>query len=475
MVPSDWLTTPIFTIKPIPGRPPVVIGFKNREWRFGVASPTGEASRPATLDHAAVLFTVLGVYQAEGQLLTPDPLGVSISLKEIARRVSTYQTSLVRRAILQKLEDLRHIWVEYDHPVVVLKDGRPMMRNGQPICQMATDTFALLSDYATRKLWAAADQPQIDHSGKDYIDLEVWQQQNGIDPEDPKNQLALPTSKPDGRKVHFVLKRVVLSREFLVLAREITRWIHVRLSEFRSLRSDIARAIYLYIPSRAAHRNADNPWRISITKLLTQIGVTVPPYASDRRQIFVQNGSPCLGTEIDGRLSRSIVAQLDSKPMAGGVFRCRIEKNAAGTDYLFVCWSEDANRKTPHDFKVYDDAIVRTDSEKPSKLLAAWIAAGRDRAEYLRRVSPPPELESHEAEWLTDAQIDTQSTALFFRMAKALLGEVQFHSLLKEAVQESAAESPTGLLISRVLKAVANPPKSEPAAPPPAQPLPSTD
>ena len=78
-----------------------------------------------------------------------------------------------------------------------------------------------------------------------------------------------------------------LSAEFAGLLNRISELQHLKLDVFTSIRSPLAQAIYLYIPSRACHHAEGNPFEISLTKLLEQVSFPIPQHKSVRKKTSV--------------------------------------------------------------------------------------------------------------------------------------------------------------------------------------------
>lgn len=444
-VPSAWLVQPIFRLHAT-GKPATShLVADGRTWHFSVPNPlTREPSRELTLYHGAVLFSVLGIFEEQLQIATGSPeLSAafasgeaipcsSISLTDLSRRVSGYKDDNKVRLMKVVLDDLRHTYFSVEEEVdrIDKSTKKPVLGpDGKPQKRKQITTFSLLHGLAVRDIMPLQDGEHLDPEevGRETIDHE-------------------PVIKATW------LDSVTLHPQLLRLCRELGRIVKFRLAVWREISSPIAQACYLYLPSRAIHSTAQRPWRISLTKLLNQLGHPDPGSMKMRRKLFIQNGEKTKDSEIDGRLSRSIVAQLDRKPMSFGTLRCRLEPNASETDYLLIVWKHEEGSR-----------VAENDTE-PSKLLAAWRESRRSEQEYRLRIASPAAINEAEAELFEEALIDTSTSTTFFRMAKTLLGDHAFISLLAEARQEiigangPGPENPTGLLISRMLLAIAKGP-----------------
>jgi hypothetical protein len=122
-----------------------------------------------------------------------------------------------------------------------------------------------------------------------------------------------------------------LSPEFYGLLHRITELQHLKLDVFTSIRSPLAQAIYLYIPSRAHHHSANDPFEISLTKLLEQVSFPDPLQKNRRHKLFTQNSHP-------------IMKQLDGVETLSGRFHVALAETQDGMDWKLQAWIE----KTPN-------------------------------------------------------------------------------------------------------------------------------
>ena len=97
----------------------------------------------------------------------------------------------------------------------------------------------------------------------------------------------------------FWLDRVTLNPDFFGLLQHIENLAGLRLDVLIGMTSDAAQSIYTYLPSRAVHRSSANPFEITLTTLMEQIGLNVPPHKSKRHQIFTQR-SPSIVNQLNG-------------------------------------------------------------------------------------------------------------------------------------------------------------------------------
>ncbi len=225
-----------------------------------------------------------------------------------------------------------------------------------------------------------------------------------------------------------------LSPEFYGLLHRITELQHLKLDVFTSIRSPLAQAIYLYIPSRAHHHSADNPFEISLKKLLEQVSFPDPLQKNRRHKLFSQNSHP-------------ILKQLDGVETLSGRFRVALVETQDGTDWKLLAWIEKTPKRT---------------GQGNSKLIKAYLDSGRSREHLdiaLANISP---LSDYERELLASANVEVARNQRFFELAKAILGTARFTGLLAEAKgdvleERKATKNPTARLIFRIMETVSAP------------------
>jgi hypothetical protein len=237
-----------------------------------------------------------------------------------------------------------------------------------------------------------------------------------------------------------------LSPEFYGLLNRIAELQHLKLNVFTAIRSPLAQAIYLYIPSRACHHTEVKPFEITLTKLLEQISFPVPRHKCRRHKLFAQHADE----------NRSIIQQLDGLETLKAIFRVRLAETADGSDWKLQFWVE----KNPEQPKIH---------RGNSKLVAAYLKSGRPRELLEQALSNIQPLSSYETDLLETAEVEIGKNRRFFEMAKAILRETRFVSLLAEAkgdAQEGRQpiKTPTARLIYRIMEAVGTPPKPNPSA-----------
>ena len=227
-----------------------------------------------------------------------------------------------------------------------------------------------------------------------------------------------------------------LSPEFCGLLGRIAELQHLKLDVFNAIRAPLAQAIYLYIPSRAHHHTANDPFEITLTNLLQQVSATVPKHKSRRKELFTKNHNP-------------ILRQLDGLETLAGRFRVRLAETTDESDWKLQAWIEKSAKKQ----------IFQAGS---SKLATVYLKSGRPR-EYLdRALADIQPLSGYEIDLLTTANVEIGRNRRFFEMAKAILKEPRFVGLLAEAKGDEqegrkATKNPTARLIYRIMEAIATP------------------
>jgi hypothetical protein len=341
----------------------------DRTWCMGANNPlTEQPSADIDLSHIRIVLTILSFWSGGNPL--------HLSMGELARRCASSRGGRYFRDLRRKMEDLRHYWIS-----VVEKDG-------------TTRSFPLL-----QKIEVVTKPPR---RRGNRMQKEIW------------------------------LDKVELAESFAELLRDWTQIMHLNLGTLKALTSDLAQAIYLYLPSRAFHHTEKNPFEIRLAVLLEQLGMPVPSAPSKRKELFTQH-------------KRSVLSQLDGAEILSGKLRVALAPAGDGSDYKLLAWVEKGYRLTGAE-----------PSEGP--LFQAWIASGRSRDEYEKRKINRQPLADYEEELLRKAGVVLETSHSFFSIGKNLLGENRFHALISEAKAEAlegrGANNPTGALISRIIRAI---------------------
>jgi len=234
-----------------------------------------------------------------------------------------------------------------------------------------------------------------------------------------------------------------LSPEFYSILGRIAELQDLDLEVFTAIRSPLAQAIYLYIPSRAHHHSEADPFEITVTRLLEQVSFRVPPQKQRRHQVFTQHAAE----------GRSVMQQLDGLATLTGTFRVRLAETSDGAEWKLQTWVEKNARKPQL-------------TGENSKLLAAYLKSGRPRELFHQALSNMQPLSDYDIDLLTGGKVEIRKNRRFFEIAKALLPAHRFTGLLADAKADEfegrvARKSQTARLIHRIMEAIGTP-----AAPP---------
>jgi len=327
-----------------------------------------------------------------------------MSIKELARRCSGSHGGAYFKLLRQKLGDLRDYWIE-----VELKDGMKRI-------------FPALSriEISTHNTQSKSKKALKDRQQK--LPLYDWY-------EDAKNG-----RQQAGTQVQ--LDNVALAPEFVELLLDWTQLMHLRLDVLRNLSSDLAQALYLYIPSRAVHHTKSDPWKNSLVNLFDQLGIPVPSSKSVRKKVLTQRKT-------------SVMSQLDGVPVLRGYLRVSLRLNKEKSDWLFVAWV-DGKDSLPDLYS----------SESP--LVEAWRASGRDEQELAKLLhSSLPDLEFEEEELAKAARIELENVDRFLKICILVLGRNRVFRMIAElkveVVEGRGPNNPTGTLIWRLLNEISSP------------------
>lgn len=229
------------------------------------------------------------------------------------------------------------------------------------------------------------------------------------------------------------LDRVSLSPKFFDLLQQWEWLARIRLDVLTGMTSPAAQAIYTFLPSRAVHHTKDNPFAIRLTTLLEQIGMDVPSHKSVRKQRFTKNANPISG-------------QLDGAAIINGNLRIDFAETKDGTDYNLLAWVESTIPAPARPLL------------KKSKLLALWLASGRTKQEFDRRVKKAQPVSDYAEYLLKQAKVTIDGNRRFFEISSALLGENRFNAILSEAkgdtLEGDPGRNPTGRIIHRLTEAL---------------------
>lgn len=383
LAPKDYFLGPVFAARPQSG--PREVTIMERRYLIGGFHPLRPTFNPPALDvrHARAIFSLLSFR---------DPFEetrlVRFSFNELCRRYANSNGGRYSRDIANIVADL-------------------------------LDAYIRVTDLKTN---VAHEYRLIEH-----IDIEKR-----------------PIRRKDARlakspQLELWFNGCTLSPEFFALLSRIAELQHLKLNVFTSIRSPLAQAIYLYLPSRAAHHSATDPFEITVTKLLEQVSVPVPAYKSLRRRIFDKHEEE----------NRSVLQQLEQLETLTGKFHIRLAETNDGSDWKLQTWVEADTRKPKL-------------TAENSKLVAAYLKSGRPRELLEQALSNIQPLTGYETDQLEAAKVDIDKNRRFFEMAKAILREARFDGLLAEAKGDmlegrKATKNPTARLIHRIMEAISTP------------------
>jgi hypothetical protein len=397
MIPKDWSSAPVFS--PRKQLEPREIIVNGNTWRMGIDNPlNNQPSRPIDMGHVRILLAVLSFWKGDNPL--------SMSLSELGRRAADSHGGAYFKLLRQKLGDLRDYWIAVD-----LQNGNKRM-------------FPAISriEITTRSLRGRKES----NNNQQRLALDEW---------------AIVHKQPSTERVQAVqLDNVALAPEFAEFLCDWTNIMHVRLDVLRTLASDLAQAIYLFIPSRAVHHSKDDPWKINLANLFDQLGINVPPSKSLRKKALVQHGE------------RSVLKQLNNVPILHGYLRVSLRLNKDKSDWLFLAWSE--GRGDLPDLYSSESALVD-----------AWRKSGRDEAELAKLLrNPLPELTDEELYLCEAAKIELLNVQRFIQLCKVVIGKNRLHRVLAgikvDVVEGRGIHNPTGTLVWRLLTLISEPVRS---------------
>lgn len=183
--------------------------------------------------------------------------------------------------------------------------------------------------------------------------------------------------------------------------------LNIRSDVLFSLKSNMAMAIYFYVPSRAAKRSKSNPFTITLENLLKEVakGKTFKSKSERLRVLY------------EPAWNRDIFKELDGKETLTGILRAAYED--AGTDYHAVFWiekfEESATGSTFMEFVLNKHGFPK---EKLQKLM-----------------SPP--LNEYAEQKLKDI-VDLEQSRQFYTMCQNIMGHIKFNSIVGQLAMELA-------------------------------------
>lgn len=379
LVPKDFLLGPVFAASKQAG--PRQVTVRNREYTIGGFHPIHRTRVSPALDvrHARLCFAILSFRD-----LFSRSSKFTFSFNELCRRYAGSNGGRYSRDIGDLLGDLMDTYFEIRN----LDTG-------------ISHTYRIL----------------------EHIDIE-------------KRPIRRRDSlKAKSNQMEMWFHGVTIASEFYNLLQDIAELQYLKLEVFTSIRSQLAQAIYLYIPSRAHHHNESNPFEITIPKLLEQVSHPVPKFKSRQKKLFLQNRN-------------SVLSQLDGKKTLTGTLRVNLDETADGKAFKLQAWIE------PLEPKEEKKALPKP----KSKLIQAFLDKGVSQEEIQKRLKRILPLDSYELELLEKGKIVVDGNEPFLEMARALLGRNRFEQILSEAKGDAlegikSSKTPTHRLIHRIMEA----------------------
>ncbi|MCP3966575.1 MAG: replication initiation protein [Lentisphaerae bacterium] len=224
------------------------------------------------------------------------------------------------------------------------------------------------------------------------------------------------------------LRYIVFDQTFLEFLGDIEQFFSIRLDVFNGLSSKIAKAIYLYLPSRALKNSKKSPFKMTLTNLFNQINIKVPKYKSERHRKMVQHGNP--------------MSQLNNALINFKQKLCvSLDESKDKKDYNLCAWTEELSD---------NDICIDREQSLKTWFINGRRGTGRDFDNKIRKL---PELNTYEISALELSQIDVEASKIFLLMSKTLLGETCFDELcgtVKNSTLEGKVNNPTAYFISLV-------------------------
>jgi len=342
VAPSDFMTNPIFAAER-QDKPRAIQCADGTTWIIGIKDPTQKNAPVKSFDvrHAELIFSLIAFFRLNFLNFTDE---INLSLNQLMKITAKPKCKKNFDVVKELVYDLYNIWVE-----IRLNETESMK-------------FKILNASSIHTRY------------------------------DPKNH---------DKVLEECLRGMSFHPKFTELLEDIEKRLFIRLDIFDNLTSKLAKAIYLYIPSRAVnYDSAEAPFKISLSTLLEQLGESVPKHKSMRLQRFTR-------AKRDGALS--VVQQLDNALLSlNKKLRVKLEDTADGKDCNLCFWCEGARDK---------EMLAEMDS----KLKEWYIQGGGKVEDFFKLVISPMPLDDYEEERLEIGGLNLKQTKKFLEMAKAIL------------------------------------------------------
>lgn len=340
VAPSDFMTNPIFAAEK-QDRARAIKCADGTTWVIGTQDPTRKDFPVKSFDvrHAELIFSLIAFFRQNFLDFNKE---INLSFNQLLKIMNKTKSNKSFDLVKELVYDLYNIWVE-----IKLNDTEALK-------------FKILN--------ASSIHMKYDPNDKDKV-------------------------------VEECLRGMSFHPKFTELLENIEKRLYIRLDIFDSLTSKLAKAIYLYIPSRAIHYNSkEDSFKITMKNVLEQLGESVPEFKSVRHKKFVQ-----------ARKDNSIISQLDNALLSlGKKLRVSIEDTSDGSDYNLCFWVEPTR-----DIEI----IEKIDS----KLKEWYIQSGGTAEDFHKLIINPLPLDSYEEEKLSEGGLNLKQTKRFLEMTKALM------------------------------------------------------
>lgn len=210
---------------------------------------------------------------------------------------------------------------------------------------------------------------------------------------------------------HASLEYISFDPTFLEFLGKVELFLSIRLDILNIMTSNIAKTIYLYIPSRALKNTKATPFKITLINLFDQIKINIPKYKSARFKTMTQH-------------KKSVIAQLDNALINyNKKLKVSLEETKDGKDYNFCAWVEQITEK---DFAAPGQDSLRT-----------WFINGQGKRaglskEFENIIKNKEPLDIYQTESLQEAEINIKKSRIFLEQSKALLGTAKFNELIAD-------------------------------------------
>lgn len=382
LAPKDYFLGPVFAATRQAG--PRVVDVGSKRYEIGGFHPLHSDVFPPAFDvrHARAIFTLLSfrdTYDPDGTRL------VKFCVSEFCRRYARSNGGRYARDIRRLLANL-------------------------------VDSFVRVTDLNTEEAHSYRLIERVDFSEKP------------IRRKDAK--------RANDNQMEIWFNSCELSLAFYNLLDKVAELKEIDLDVFTSIRSPMAQAIYLYIPSRAYYHDEAKPFEITLTNLLAQVSFPIPSQKGRRRQIFMNHE----------KQGRSVLQQLDGVETNSGQFRVSIVETVDGTDYKLLAWTEKRE-------------VKRALDSSESKLVKAYLDSGRPPELLVQAFSHIEPLTDYEIDLMAAGKIEIEKNRPFFEQVKALLRGPRFDEILAQAKADElegrkATRNQTARLIYRLMVTV---------------------